>query len=76
LKGGFVYPDLDSRWSAEVLLVAGGPAATLAVKTGILDDHPHPVKLLPDHDLAQVVLLMAAVAAFAFMDIFAHVFPP
>lgn len=76
VKGGFVYPGLDSGRFTEVLLVAGGPAAALAVITGIIDDHPHSVKLLSDHDLAQVILVMAAVAAFAFMDILAHVFPP
>jgi hypothetical protein len=75
-QGGFVYQDLDTGWLAEVDLVVGSPPAFFAVILGVLDDLTNAIKLLPGHDLAQVVLLMTIFAALAFVLILTHVFPP
>jgi type III secretory pathway component EscS len=64
---------LDFRWLAEARLAVGSPPAMFAVVLGILDSLTHPVKFLPDHDLAQMVLLVAVTAAFALVNILAHV---
>jgi hypothetical protein len=75
-NGSLFYGSLDPGRSAEVDFIVRGPTATFAVIPDILNDLTHPIKLIPGYDLAQVILLMAAVAAFAFMDILAHVFSP
>ena len=72
-KGGS-FIGLDPRRSTEVVLFVCGPAALFAIVLGVLDGLTYPVELLPDHDLTQVVLLMAVVAALALVDIFTHGF--
>jgi type III secretory pathway component EscS len=63
---------LDFRWLAEASLTVRSPPAMFAVVLGILDSLTHPVKFLPDHDLAQVVLLVAVTAAFTLVYVLAH----
>ena len=69
-----LFVGLYPRWFAEVCLAVGSPSALFAVVPGVLNGLTHPVKLLPDHDLAQVVLFVAVVAAFTLVNILAHVF--
>jgi hypothetical protein len=73
---GFVYRLLDPGRLTEVALVVGSPSAFFTVIPGIFYDLTNAIKLLSDHDLAQMVLLMTVFAALAFVVILAHICPP
>jgi len=67
---------LDPGRFAEVGFLVGSSPAVLTIIPGVLDDLTYPIKFLPDHDLAHVVLLVGIITIFALVDILAHVFPP
>ena len=69
--GGFLF-GLDPRRSTEVVLFVGGPPTPFTVVLGVFHDLFDPVELVAQDYLAQVVLFVAVVAAFALVDIFAH----